>query len=83
MSWYTYILQCRDNSFYTGITNSLQKRLFLHNSKKGSKALMSKLPVTLVYFETYSNKSLARKREIQLKGWTHFKKQFLIEGKLF
>ena len=80
MSWFTYILLCSDNSYYVGITNDLKKREYLHNSGKGSKYLLTKLPVRLIYFEKYPNKSEARKREIQLKGWTRIKKERLIKG---
>ena len=83
MNWFVYILQCRDNSFYIGITNDIPKRIILHNSGKGSKYVRSKLPAKLIYSEEYNSKSEARKREIQLKGWTRNKKKLLIEGKLF
>lgn len=82
MEWYVYILRCVDNSYYVGITNHLQKRIDLHNSKKGSIYLLSKLPVKLEYSELWPNKSEARKREIQIKGWTRIKKEKLINGKL-
>jgi putative endonuclease len=68
MPWYTYILLCNDKSYYIGITNDLKKRLILHNTSKGSKYLLSKLPVKLLYYEECPNKSEARKREVQLKG---------------
>lgn len=80
MLWFTYILLCSDNSYYVGITNNLDKRIILHNSGRGSKYLLSKLPVRLIYFEKYPNKSKARKREIQLKGWSRIKKEKLIKG---
>ena len=37
MSWYVYILRCKDNSLYTGITNNLEKRYQDHCEKKGAK----------------------------------------------
>lgn len=83
MIWFVYILLCSDNSFYIGITNDIPKRVILHNSGKGSKYVRSKLPAKLIYSEKYSSKSEARKKEIQLKGWTRIKKKLLIEGKLF
>ncbi len=83
MNWYVYILICRDKSYYIGITNDVQKRVLTHNTGKGSKYIISKLPVKLVYSEEYENKSQARKREIQLKGWTKLKKDKLINGTLF
>lgn len=79
-SWFTYILLCNDNSYYVGITNDIEKRMILHNTGKGSKYLISKLPAKLIYSEKYINKSEARKREIQLKGWSRIKKEKLIKG---
>jgi putative endonuclease len=70
------------NHIILGITNDLKKRLILHNTGKGSKYLLSKLPVKLLYYEEYPNKSEAHKREIQLKGWTRIKKEKLIKGLL-
>ena len=78
MLWYTSILLCKDKSYYVGITNDLEKRVALHNSGKGSKYLLSKIPVMLIYSEEHINKSEARKREIQLKGWSRIKKEKLI-----
>lgn len=82
MHWFIYILSCSDNSYYVGITNNLKRRETLHNLGKGSKYLLSKLPVKLIYSEEYPDKSSARKREIQLKGWSRIKKEKLIQGKL-
>jgi len=82
MPWFTYILLCSDSSYYVGITNDLEKRVVLHNSGKGSKYLLSKLPVKLVYSEKHINKSEARIREIQLKGWSRIKKEKLINGSI-
>lgn len=82
MVWFVYIVQCFDKSYYVGITNHLQKRIVLHNTGKGSIYLQSKLPVKLLYHEPWENKSRARKREIQIKGWTRIKKEKLINGLL-
>jgi putative endonuclease len=78
--WYFYIVRCRDNSLYSGITNDIEHRLKEHNKGKGAKYTLSRMPVRLVFFETHSNKSEARKREIQIKSWTKFKKEQLIVG---
>ena len=80
--WYLYILQCRDNSFYVGITTNINLRIQKHNSGKGSRYVYSKRPVKLMFLESYKTESEARKREIQIKGWTRRKKQLLIEGRL-
>lgn len=63
-----YILKCSDKSFYTGITNDLDKRLAKHVGGKGSKYVRSRLPFKLIYTEECENKSLALKREFYLKG---------------
>lgn len=80
MPWFTYMLRCKDDSFYVGISNDVQKRVQLHNTGIGSSYLLNKLPVKLIYSEKYANKSQARKREIQLKGWSKTKKEKLISG---
>lgn len=51
---YVYILQCCDGSFYTGWTNNLENRINAHNSGKGAKYTKSRLPVKLVYFESFT-----------------------------
>ncbi len=74
LMYYVYILHCRDNSLYTGITNSLSQRIKLHREGKGSKYVRSRLPVKLIHSEAYSDKSSAMKREWQIKGWSREEK---------
>ena len=64
---YTYIVECKDTSLYTGYTTDLAKRLKTHNSGKGAKYTKSRLPVRLVYYETYEDKTLAMRREYEIK----------------
>lgn len=73
-----YILQCSDGTLYTGITNNLEHRLEMHNSGKGSKYVRAKLPFTLVYTETIEGRSLASKREFEIKQMTKLQKLSLI-----
>lgn len=80
--WFVYILLCRDNSYYVGITPNVKRRLQLHNSGKGAQYTRIRLPVSLLYQEKYQHKSEARKREIQLKGWSRKKKEMLIREHL-
>ncbi len=79
MKWYTYMVRCSDDSLYTGITNNLKRRVDLHNSKKGAKSLMGKLPVELVYNEIFRTQNDALKREYEIKNWDRNKKLELIE----
>ena len=74
--WFVYIVECQDSSLYTGITNNLEKRLKAHNEKKGAKAIKGKLPVKLVYQESYNEKKLALSREREIKS---FKREIKLE----
>lgn len=65
--YYTYILECSDKTLYTGYTNNLAKRVQTHNKGLGAKYTKTRLPVKLVYYEEYDSKSLALKREYQIK----------------
>ena len=79
--WFVYILLCqRNGSFYVGITPDVDGRLKLHQRGKASKHTRENGPVRLVYSRKYQNKSEARKREIQIKGWSREKKEKLISG---
>jgi putative endonuclease len=78
--WFFYIVRCRDNSLYSGITNDLEHRLKEHNKGAGAKYTASRRPVKLVYSEKHANNSEARKREIQIKNWSKTKKEQLIVG---
>ncbi|MBR4413292.1 MAG: GIY-YIG nuclease family protein [Lachnospiraceae bacterium] len=62
-----YILECADNTLYTGYTNDLENRLKAHNEGKGAKYTKSRLPVKLVYSETFDDKKEAMSREWFIK----------------
>ena len=80
MCWYVYILRCSDNSFYTGITKDVERRLDEHNdSKLGAKYTRARRPVKLVYQEAIDNKSLALKREFEIKQLSKSQKEALID----
>ncbi len=80
MSWYVYILECADASYYTGITTDLKRRVNQHNAKKGAKSLFGRLPVTMAYNERCNNQIKAAKREREIKGWRREKKIKLIRS---
>jgi putative endonuclease len=68
MNWYVYIVQGKDESLYTGITNNISKRIWLHNNKLGARSLFGKLPVKLVYNEKLPDQVIAAKRKREIKG---------------
>lgn len=78
---YVYILECSDNTLYTGWTNNLEKRLSSHNKGTASKYTRCRLPVKIVYFEKLEDKSLALKREYAIKQLSRTKKLKLINDK--
>jgi len=80
--WYVYILECKDKSLYTGITDNIERRFEEHNTGKGGKYTHAFKVNKLLYFEPCSTKNLALKREAQIKGWTRRKKLALIKGDL-
>jgi putative endonuclease len=67
--YHVYIVKCSDGSFYTGITNDLERRLDQHNGLRwgGAKYTRGKGPVHLMYVEKFSTRSEAAKREWDIK----------------
>ena len=74
-----YMLRCVDDSFYTGWTNDLAKRVSNHQAGKGAKYTRAKLPVRLVYYETFPTKEEAMSREYAIKHLTRRQKEQLIQ----
>ncbi len=64
---YVYIVKCNDGTLYTGWTTDIDKRIKAHNDGVGAKYTKSRLPVSLMYFEEFSDKSDALKRECAIK----------------
>ena len=79
---YVYILKCSDDTYYTGVTNNLTRRLQEHNSGCHIGYTSVRLPIELVYFEEFDNPLIAIEREKQIKGWSRAKKEALIKGDL-
>ena len=77
-TWIVYIMQCADGTFYTGITNDLERRLKQHNAGTASRYTRYRLPVTLIYQAVQPTKSAALKRELEIKKLSRKAKQRLI-----
>ena len=74
----TYILHCADDTYYTGWTNDIDKRLKAHNDGKGAKYTKYRTPVELVYLEAFEDKVSAMKREYEIKQLKRHEKISLI-----
>lgn len=67
MKYYLYILQCSDNTFYTGYTTDVERRLKEHNSGNGAKYTKGRTPCKLVHTESFDDRKSAMKREWEIK----------------
>jgi len=77
---FMYILKCIDESFYTGSTWNLERRLAEHRRGEGARHTAKRLPVELAYCEYYDRIDEAFAREKQVQKWTREKKNALIEA---
>ena len=76
---YVYILECSDDSYYTGVTNDLDLRVKQHNENSDVESYtFSRRPVKLVYYELFNDALSAINFEKKIKGWTRAKKEALI-----
>ena len=81
MSFWVYILECADGSYYTGHTDDLKKRVSEHSSGSDQSCFtFSRRPLELVYSQEFATREEALNSERQLKGWSRAKKAALIRG---
>lgn len=83
MAYFTYILRCKDESLYTWITTDLDRRVRQHNWELigWAKYTLARKPVDIIYFEEFENRSLATKRELEIKKMSREKKLEFIKNK--
>lgn len=75
--YFVYILECSDGSYYTGVTSNLERRINQHSSGLIKGYTSSRLPLSLVYSNRFTNVTDAITAEKQIKGWSRAKKQAL------
>jgi putative endonuclease len=75
---FVYILRCADDTYYTGWTTDLARRVASHNAGRGSRYTRTRRPVVLVYQEEAADRSAAKRREIELKRLDRPAKERLI-----
>jgi putative endonuclease len=74
--YYVYILKCSDSSYYTGLTNNIERRFQEHQSGENSTSYtFKKRPVELVFCEEFLDVNQAISFEKQIKGWSRKKKE--------
>ncbi len=72
--WYMYVLECSDQTLYTGITPDLMQRLLKHNNGRGAAYTKTRRPVSLLAAWQFSNRQAAMKAEIAFKSLQRQKK---------
>ena len=79
--WYLYLIRCRDNTLYTGISTDVDRRFAQHRGagNAGSKYLKGRRPLSLVFQENVGSKSLALKVERRVKRMSKARKERLIK----
>ena len=79
---FVYILECSDGTYYTGLTNNIERRLNQHQSGvKPDSYTFSRRPVDLVFYAEFTDFYMAIDKEKQIKRWSSAKKKALIEGR--
>jgi len=80
--WSLYILECRDGSLYTGVTNDIDRRFLAHQEGKASRYTRTRRPVALVYREECGSRSQALSRECAVKSLSRERKdELIVRGK--
>ena len=80
-AYFVYILECGDGTYYTGITNNLERRLWEHQYPSDFFGYTSyRLPLVLRWSDTFRFVRDAIQFEKQLKGWSRKKKEALFAG---
>ncbi len=79
--YFVYILQCADETLYTGITTDVDRRLKEHQSKKGARYTRAHAATRVVYVESCADRSVATRREVAIKKMTRAQKLALVTSK--
>ena len=79
---YVYVLRCFDGTFYIGVTNDVDRRLWEHeNGESRRHYTYARRPLRLIHVSEFASPNEAIAFEKRLKGWTHRKKRAFVEGK--
>lgn len=79
--WFVYMVRCRDNSLYTGISVDIEQRVKNHNHpRKGAKYTRKRQPVTLVWWIPSESHSQALRLERAIKKLRKTQKEQIITG---
>lgn len=80
MTFWVYILHCADDSYYTGHTDNLEKRIGEHQTGACGGYTAERLPVELAWSQECTTREEALAAELQIKGWSRKKKVAMMQG---
>ena len=80
MSFWVYMLQCADRSYYVGHTDELEKRVLQHERGELRGYTSTRRPVRVVFTQKFASREEALAAERQIKGWSRKKKEALVRG---
>jgi predicted GIY-YIG superfamily endonuclease len=80
MAFYTYLLRCNDGSYYAGHTDDIDRRMAEHVTGALGGYTAKRLPVSLVWSDSFVTRDEACAAERKIKGWSRAKKEALITG---
>lgn len=78
--WFVYILECKDGSLYTGVTNDVEKRFSAHKNGVGARYTRSHKPKKILYRQRFKTRSYALKEEARIKNLKRADKFWLINN---
>ena len=78
--WYCYVAECKDGTYYTGVTKDPRRRLSQHNGELpgGSRYCLGRNPVRFVCLWEYKTRGAAQKVESSLRRFSHEQKESLL-----
>ncbi|MBI3359620.1 MAG: GIY-YIG nuclease family protein [Chloroflexi bacterium] len=79
-SYYCYIVECADGTFYTGWSVDVETRVKAHNAGRGARYTRARRPVKLVYSERQPSHAAALRREAAIKQWPRARKRQLVSA---
>lgn len=74
MTWFLYLLECKNGAYYAGITNDIDARFATHVAGKGARYTRANPPIKVVASKSYINRSTASIAEAELKNLPRHKK---------
>ncbi len=76
--WWVYMIRSRGGRLYTGISTDVERRFEEHASGRGARYFRMDPPVAVVYRESVDDRSIASRREAEIKKLSRPAKERLV-----